>query len=629
MLDLSVLEEITEEQLLIQEAIKEKRMATDIETVPLGNRINPLKDKISIVTVGTKNYSCIYKMIKGESLPNKLISLLEDPDIEIVTHNVYFDKRFLDYVFDINTTNTFCTLNTERLLNIGNFGYSNDLASTLYRYFLIEMDKESRNYLMKGRFSEKEDEYALRDIKYLFPLQEEQVERIRQIDPTLESLRIENRVVNILSNMTTNGVVFDIKLWEEYKVVLGILKDRLYQHILDSCNISYTIDRFDGVIESSLNLDSPIQLLDLLRKNKVFINETGEKILLKELISGRLNKFQENLIQSILWYRKVSKATIIDFAKMVDEDGKLRGVVNSLGANSSRMSSNSPNMQNIAKPYKFYDEFLIKILKDNNFDKFVQFDDKDKEHVYIDFRKLFIPPKGYKWFTCDFSQVELRVMADHVKLWPLINTFNLNDDSDDGCPHCTTAREVFQNPNITKKDSERQTAKIINFGCLCNGGGIKVLINAALDEGVRMSYSQADEIIEGIKKAYPQIDKWVEDLYKEVNFYGFIKLCGGYVVHVPHEERRPTKLRSLKIQGKAAVMLKAAMVRVDDWLSENKLHDFIKIVMTVHDEISYIIHENYIHLAEKIRDLMTEAAGKYMEDVPCTADYKVTETWVK
>jgi DNA polymerase-1 len=240
-----------------------------------------------------------------------------------------------------------------------------------------------------------------------------------------------------------------------------------------------------------------------------------------------------------------------------------------------RLSSSSPNLQNI--PIRTEDGKKI--------------------------RTAFIPRDGFKIFSADYSQIELRIMA-HLSDDPeMIKSFVNGEDI-----HSSTAKKVFNTKGEPTPD-ERRAAKAINFGLIY---GISAY---GLARQLKIDNIEAKNIIDTYFSKYKRVRQYMDELKETAKEHEYVETMYGRKIFLPNISHSNFQVRSgaertainAPIQGTAADILKLAMIRIKNWLDEEKISN-IFMIMQVHDELVFEIKETDIPtIGAKIINLMTNA----------------------
>lgn len=282
----------------------------------------------------------------------------------------------------------------------------------------------------------------------------------------------------------------------------------------------------------------------------------------------------------ILAWRQMAKlkSTYADaLVKLMDpQTQRVHTTFHMAGTSTGRLSSNEPNLQNIPI--------------------------RTEEGARI--RQSFVASSGHVLVSADYSQIELRLLADVADIEPLIEAFHLGQDI-----HARTASEVFGVPLKEMDSLTRRRAKAINFGIIY---GISPF---GLARQLQISPAEAKNYIETYFERYPGIRTYMENVKEEARTYGYVTTPFGRRCFVPGIRDRNAAKRgyaerqaiNAPLQGGAADIIKRAMIRVDRMIREQKLAG--RMVLQVHDELLFEVREEQAHLfAEQVRKEMEKVA---------------------
>ncbi len=403
---------------------------------------------------------------------------------------------------------------------------------------------------------------------------------------------IELPVIDIVRKMEENGILLDVeylrKLSKRYHKDLEKLKKEIF--------------RLAG---SEFNINSPKQLGEILfdkmkigagkgKKTPTGQRSTREKELLKY-------KDKEPIIANILEYREIQKllSTYIDnLPKMVDKKNRLHAHFSQTGTTTGRMSSQSPNMQNI--PIRTSKGYAI--------------------------RKAIISKNGHTLISADYSQIELRVAAFISGDEKLIEYFKEGYDI-----HTAVAAQVFNVPNEMVDKEMRRRAKVINFGILYGMGANALAL--ALGEKRKEAQTYLAEYF----KKFSGIAKYVESVKTEVTLKGYTKTWfgrrryfEGIKSHLPYVRAQAERMAlNAPIQGTSADIIKMAMINMDKVIKENELEKDVFLISQVHDELMYEVRDGVLdNVSELLKDTMENVMT--LDDtkgVPLKVDVEVGKNW--
>ena len=595
-----------------------KKFSVDIETEMADpSRGSVHQDTMLLVTAmsnGGKEYiwDC-----RHESIPQWFLDMLEDNDVMKIFHNASFDTKFLKHNYGVRTQNIWCSLANERLLWLGNSSVRCDLESTLMRRYNVSLNKKLRKNLALGIVGPQEREYALEDIRYLIPLQEDQALEIKQADLENAS-RIENELAYYIGQMEYYGLPFDDKLYQEYMIKVSQLKSDAAKVVWDLLGYSYSVDFLTDEVIGGLNLASHQKTLIALQRSGILLEDYGEKTLVKYLHKKAVgdNK-KRQVVQAVLEYKKWDKALSWKYDQLVDKESKMiHSSYNSLGAITSRTSSSKPNGQNIATEY-----YVLK------FD--INTGEIKSSPSGIDFRKMFVAPKGWKWVGVDFSQIELRLYGGIAGVQSILDEYVKGEKAD---LHRQAASMIYGKPSEEINDHERTAGKPVNFGSRTFGGGPGAIINAALKYGILLTYDEAASMRYELLKGDPEGVEWGKFITAQAERDGYLINLAGYRTWISKEKVRETLCRNIPVQGLASAIGKEAIILYCKWIEDGPGFDNVRLISYVHDELNSITRKEWAErtLAAKIR-CMEQAGNAYMKElgVTCLVEGYIANHWKK
>ncbi|MDO5564471.1 MAG: DNA polymerase I [Eubacteriales bacterium] len=394
---------------------------------------------------------------------------------------------------------------------------------------------------------------------------------------------IEKPLIYVLYEMEKIGIKID-------KNKLNIVKDDLEKEIIILKKDIYNLSN------EEFNINSPKQLgnilfnklhLETLKKNKTGFSTSVD--VLEKL------KDEHPIIEKILKYRtyqKLYSTYAIGLNDFIQEDNRIHSTFNQMVTATGRISSDSPNMQNIPV----------------------------KTELGRKFRKVFIPEDGYIFIDADYSQVELRILASLSEDEKLIKAYNDSKDI-----HAITASSVFGIPLEKVTKEMRQNAKAVNFGIVY---GISAF---GLSEGLSITRNEAKNYIEQYFRTYPKVKEYLNFCVKEAKEKGFVKTFYGRIRPIPEILSSNHLTRSFgeriamnsPIQGTAADIMKIAMININNSFKENNLKSHI--VLQVHDEI---LVEAKIEEEEIVKNILLEKMKNASTlKVPLEVSIGIGNTW--
>jgi DNA polymerase-1 len=539
--------------------------------------------------------------------------LLEKPGLKILFHNAKYDLKFLSYHYGILPLTAFDTQLAERLLTVGISGKKYfSLAELTDKYLGIKMAKDTRkNFIdrdpIANPITEEELLYSARDVLFLPLIFDLQCEYIRQ-HGLGHAIDLEASVVSVITETELAGVLIDVPKWKSLvKIAEGKLAE-VEQEILKCFAPTIHQPTLFGV--PTFNLRSHPQLLEALRRLGLIIESTGEE----ELKKIRDKHPVVKLLVAYRGWEKVISTYGESFLKLIHKKtGRIHANFNQVAADTGRFSSSGPNLQNIPG-----------------------YDKDDPDEKILNFRSCFIARPGYKLITCDYSQQEMRALADFSGD-PILSKVYL-EPMEDGTfmdLHSYTASVVFDIPyaKIGKKSRERTIAKVVNFFLVYGGGP------SALSEALDITFDEAKGIIDDYFKKFPKIKSWIrkESALAKSNLYSTTASGRKRFYSLPSRED-PTFEKILSnidrqgpntiIQGSSADVTKMAMVLFRNAAREAGLD--ARIITVVHDEIVVEARDDQSIAAARLLEKSMDDGWKfYFKRIPMVVDAVTADSWEK
>ncbi|MCF0149188.1 MAG: DNA polymerase I [Clostridium sp.] len=405
-------------------------------------------------------------------------------------------------------------------------------------------------------------------------------------DENMEELyyNVEHPLIFVLSSMESLGFKINREMLDtlaiKFKEEIGRTEKEIFE-----------------LAEEKFNINSPKQLgkilfekldLPVVKKTKTGYSTNAEV----------LEKLQDKheIIPKITYYRQITKlnSTYVEGLKnVIDVDGKIHSTFNQTVTTTGRLSSTEPNLQNIPIKYEMGREI----------------------------RKVFIPDEAEDiLLSCDYSQIELRVLAEMAKDENMIDAFKHHSDI-----HRKTASEVFNVPLEEVTPLMRSRAKAVNFGIVYG------ISDFSLSQDLHITKKQASEYMEIYFERYPKIKGYLDGLIEEAKENGFVITILNRRRFIPEIKSSNRIVKALgerlamnaPIQGSAADIIKLAMVNVYNKLNELQLKS--KIILQVHDELILNVKKDEL---EQVKALVKEEMENVLKiDVPLEVDINIGNTW--
>jgi len=352
------------------------------------------------------------------------------------------------------------------------------------------------------------------------------------------------------------------------------------------------------VAGQTFNLGSPKQLQQVLFEEMKLpvIKKTpkGQPSTAEDVLQELANDYE--LPRMILEFRSLSKlkSTYTDKLPLqVDrETGRVHTSYHQAVAATGRLSSTSPNLQNI--PIRTEEGRRI--------------------------RQAFIAPPGSVLLAADYSQIELRIMAHLSQDEGLVGAFQRGEDV-----HRATAAEVFGLAVEDVGSDERRAAKAINFGLIYGMSAF------GLAKQLNIGRNEAQEYVDAYFEKYPGVLEFMDQTRKQAAADGYVQTLFGRRLYLPEINARNGMRRqaaertaiNAPMQGTAADIIKRAMIAVHDWIETDKPP--VKMIMQVHDELVFEIEQSAIdETSQVINRLMSEAAEL---SLPLVVDSGIGNNW--
>ncbi len=431
-------------------------------------------------------------------------------------------------------------------------------------------------------------DYACEDADITLQLMQPLKQELEKYQLTHVFNEIEMPLMPVLARMEMNGVCLDTntlaQTGQHFTERMQQLEADIYQ--LAGHEFLLTSPRQVGEV-----LFDELKLNEKAKKTKSGQYSTGEEVL--EAI-----KHKHPIVEKILAHRALKKllSTYIDaLPKLINPaTGHIHTSFNQAVTATGRLSSSNPNLQNIP----------------------VRGDDGRE------IRKAFVPEPGCIFFSADYSQIELRIMAHISGDEHLVNDFREGRDI-----HAATAARVFHKPLDEVTRDERRKAKTANFGIIY---GISAF---GLAERMEVSRTEAKELITNYFSTYPKVKDYMERSVAEAKERGYIVTAFGRRRYLPDINSRNAVVRgyaernavNAPIQGTAADIIKVAMIRIDERFRREGIQS--KMILQVHDELNFSVVPSELDTVKRI--VIDEMEQAYQMSVPLVADCGEGHNWLE
>ncbi len=519
--------------------------------------------------------------------------LYENPNILKIGQNIKYDYEVLrNYGIDIQGK-MFDTMLAHYVWHPELRHNMDYMAETLLGYQTVHIEeligqkgKNQKN--MRDLNPDDVYEYAAEDADITLQLRNVLEQKLDEVDARRLFEDIEMPLVKVLADMEINGVRLDTDQLKETQKVFTDRMNQYERHAFEEAGQEFNISSPRQVGDI---LFGKMQLVEKPKKTKTGQYVTSEEVL--QQLSGKAP-----IVDDILNYRGMKKllGTYVEaLPKLIDtKDQHIHTSFNQAITATGRLSSSDPNLQNI--PVR---------------------DDDGKE-----IRKCFIPDEGCRWFSADYSQIELRIMAHLSGDDNMIEAFREGFDI-----HRATASKIWKEPMQDVSDAQRKKAKQANFGIIY---GITAF---GLAQRMDISNKDARQLIDDYFHTFPKVHQYMEQAKENTREKGYAETMFGRRRYLPDIKSGNNTVRGFAernainapIQGSEADIIKIAMIRIWRRFKTENLRS--KMILQVHDELNFSVCPGE---EEKVEDIvMQEMQNAANLSVPLTADAGWGDNWLE
>ena len=560
----------------------------------------------------------------------RVVQALVDADVTCIGHNIKFDIKTMFINTGIKVENVFDTMIGDGVVYTGLGRPFVSLKAVLKKYLEVEMEKDIRDdFIGASVVTQEMMVYAAKDVTYLVPLYQKIIDSLNEHN-LMKVAHLEMDLLPVVAWMEVEGCGINIKLWEELtrnaiarqKIWEKKLKDSLIEpaldkmqgmealQIIDALKIQMKLKRdrnplegitdrktIAGVIRDWINLNSGAQFRTILEYNDIFVPSTDKKVL--------AGFKKHDVIKDYLEYKPYEKRISSygdDFlSKINTKTGRLHATFNQLGTVSGRWSCEKPNLQQIPREIE-----------------------DDPEARY---RECFIARDNHKLLTIDYNQAELRLLGAVANEPAFIDAYIKELDI-----HKLTASNIYgvSYDSVTKE--QRNRGKSINFAIVYGSTAYGLEYNFGIPQ------EEGEEHLAAYFAAYPYISKFIDlagdriwQLKYSITPFGRKRFFEVPKLFADGRERDSFKASVIRrgintiIQGGSADILKLALV---DIYYNNPFGDLMKLLLTVHDEAMWEVHESVLYEAEAFAlERMEVVEQRFLKDIPAKADSNISRTW--
>ena len=571
-----------------------KNLSLDTETTST-NAIEAELVGLSFAVTENEAYYVAIPANRQEALEyvNIFKPLYEDPEILKIGQNIKYDYMVLrNYGVDLQGR-MFDTMLAHYVIQPELQHNMDYMAETLLNYQTVHIEeligpkgKNQKN--MRDLSPQEVYEYAAEDADITLRLKNVLEPRLKEVGAERLFWDIEMPLVKVLADMELNGVRLDT---QQLKLTQQTFTERMN---------AYERHAYEEAGET-FNIASPKQVGDILFGKMQLLEKpkrtkTGQYVTSEEVLQQLRGKAP--IVDDILNYRGMKKllGTYVEaLPKLINKrTGHIHTSFNQAITATGRLSSSDPNLQNI--PVR---------------------DDDGKE-----IRKCFIPDEGCRWFSADYSQIELRIMAHLSADENMTEAFREGFDI-----HRATAAKIWKESMDQVSDSQRKKAKQANFGIIY---GITAF---GLSQRMDIPTGEARKLIDDYFETFPKVHQYMEDAKRMAREKGYAETLYGRRRYLPDINSHNGTVRGFAernainapIQGTEADIIKLAMIRIWKRFKDEGIRS--KMTLQVHDELNFSVYPNEAEKVERI--VLEEMQGAAKLNVPLTADAGWGDNWLE
>lgn len=633
-------------------------MALDLETTGL----EAWREKIDLIAL-TNEHQTTYVLEVAKYPKEKLRELIvELQKTTIVAHNSKFECNFIYTQFGILLSNLHCTMVTAQIIENGHqqsrgFDYASVVNRYLHKVHLFAAEKKKMQKTFASETIRKsipqlpslrqlQFEYAASDTYDLIPLYKLQLNRIKELD-LMAVYKLEHTLIPVLTKMECRGTKIDSArwrglvntVWVPYLRKVELQIDEEIKRIYPGFKIDRTTvgtvqySLFGDPVEKTItygdyfNYSSSLQLIDLFKQlnEPVPTDEEGKPSTSESALSVYITEHPESklgeLIRLLLVYRQFSKLISTygeGFLDKLDEAGRIHTSYTQTSTETGRLSSRSPNLQNIPKP--------------------------ERGDESTDIRCCFVADPGFKMITCDMDAAEVRIAAD-CSQEPLLIDSLVNGVDMHSKLASSTFSIIFGTPILVKKSEEtievggkkyvlqdlRDSHKMGTFAKFYKAGTKRMYgvfsewINTHHPPSKRQAIAQ--QISTSLDKMMPTLTKYLSSLILKAKVKGFL-ISDPKIKRIRYFDTRNVygQAANYPIQSINANAQKIALINIDKYLETIGGY----LTLNVHDETVSCVPEDIAPQAAKEIDKITsESLGWFLTYIEGKSSTKISSHWKK
>ncbi len=548
-------------------------------------RLVQLSDGKSTQVIDLKPFAARGDLRTMEELA-PLRDLLSDTARIKIAHNAKFDAKWVRHHLGADLNGVFDTFLASQLISAGDQDRRHSLADVTQFFTGVELDKSMQvSDWSAAELSHSQVEYAARDAAIMPQLREKVAERLKN-DELEDVAALEFDCVTPIAEMELNGFYLDESRWREQLDKVKIAQVKAADELQDLLSAGVAQASLFG--RSEINLDSQAQVTDALMNLGVPVPETTRGWQLQPLA------VDNPVVGKLLEYRSVAKSltsfgeNILEFIE--PKTGRIHADFRQIGAPTGRFSCSNPNLQQIPHGQEY--------------------------------RRCFTAPEGKKLVIADYSQIELRILAEFSDDENFIKAFVSGQDF-----HASAASQVFNVKPEDVTDEQRSFAKRLNFGIVYGIGASRFGLMTGL------SQMDAENTMRKYFGTFRRLDAYLREAGKRIVDERNVRTGSGRMLRLRFDESDRQQVASSKryginmpIQGTSADILKRALRLLHDQMQGTSA----KLVNIVHDEIIVECDAVEADTTAKLLEMaMCEAGREYVKKVPVKVDVHTADEWAK
>jgi DNA polymerase I-like protein with 3'-5' exonuclease and polymerase domains len=505
-----------------------------------------------------------------------------------IAHNAKFDAKFIKHNLGVDIGGLFDTLLASQLVSAGDIEERHGLEAIAGRYLNEVVDKSERLSNWEFELSEAQLQYAARDAAVLLPLRDKLIERIKSLD-LVRCAQLEFECVMPVVDLELAGFFMDKERWLEQLAIVEEKRGELANELQEMLGEGAAQASLFGPPRANINLDSQQQVTETLTRLGIPVPDSTRNWKLQPLAA------QYPVVAKLIEYRTMQKALTSYGHGMLEyinpKTGRLHADFRQIGAPTGRFACTNPNIQQVP-------------------------------HA-LEYRRCFMGhPNGRRLVIADYSQIELRILAEFSADQAFIDAFNSGADL-----HKVTAAQVFNVAPDQVTADQRSFAKRLNFGVVYGIGAQRFSMMTGL------SVTEAEDVLRRYFATYRKLDAYLRESANRAVSEKQARTGSGRLVRFNFDaaDRQQISMtqrngKNAPIQGTSADILKRALRLLKDELRDTSA----RIVNIIHDEIVVEVDGGESEeIAQKVERSMCAAGEEYLKTVPVKVEFEIAHEWAK